>query len=83
MTREKQIEILMADRCTKSEAEKLLKLGTIIFDEKSEFLEHINEGMEEDEDKEPYTLDDVKNGWVENASVTNYEGKEFYIVYIV
>ena len=33
MTRAKEIEILMEDRCTKSEAEKLLKNGTIIYED--------------------------------------------------
>ena len=36
MTIEKQIEILMEDRCTKSEAEKQLKNGTTIFDDLEE-----------------------------------------------
>ena len=33
MTREMEIEILMEDRCTKSEAEKHLKNGTTIFED--------------------------------------------------
>ena len=44
MTREKQIEILMEDRCTKSEAEKHLKNGTTIFED---FEENFDKYMEE------------------------------------
>ena len=44
MTREMEIEILMEDRCTKSEAEKHLKNGTIIFDD---FEENFDKYMEE------------------------------------
>ena len=44
MTREKQIEILMEDRATKSEAEKLLKNGTTIFED---FEENFDKYMEE------------------------------------
>ena len=55
MTREKQIEILMEDRCTKSEAEKHLKNGTTIFED---FEENFDKYMEEwkylAEDEEEY-----------------------------
>ena len=44
MTREKQIEILMEDRCTKSEAEKHLKNGTTIFED---FEENFDKYMKE------------------------------------
>ena len=44
MTREKQIEILMEDRATRSEAEKLLKNGTTIFED---FEENFDKYMEE------------------------------------
>ena len=43
MTREKQIEILMEDRCTKSEAEKHLKNGTTIFEDFEENCPHWEE----------------------------------------
>ena len=56
MTIEKQIEILMEDRCTKSEAKKHLKNGTTIFDD---FEENFEKYMEEwkylAEDEEEYT----------------------------
>lgn len=39
MTREREIEILMDDRCTRREAEKLLKAGTTIFEDFEENLE--------------------------------------------
>ena len=33
MTREREIELLMMDRCTKSEAEKHLKDGSTVFED--------------------------------------------------
>ena len=61
MTREMEIEILMEDRCTKSEAEKHLKNGTIIFDD---FEENFDKYMEEwkylADDEEEYTINVFK-----------------------
>ena len=92
MTREKQIEILMEDRATRSEAEKLLKNGTIIF-----------EDFEENFDK---YMEDWKSGYAEGSEdyaemVENYRkmietgipatdwgivkknGKTYYIQYVL
>ena len=53
MTREREIEILMRDRCTKSEAEKHLKDGATIFEDFGENLEsYLDEWGIEEEDRE-------------------------------
>ena len=65
MTIEKQIEILMEDRTTKSEAEKLLKNGTTIFED---FEENFDNYMEE-----------WKSGFAEDSE-DYFEMVESYII---
>ena len=92
MTIEKQIEILMEDRCTKSEAEKHLKNGTTIFDD---FEENFEKYMEEwkagyAEDSEDY-IEMVENyrNMIETGipatdwGVVKLEGKTYYIMYVL
>ena len=91
MTREMEIEILMEDRCTKSEAEKHLKNGTIIFDD---FEENFDKYMEEwkylAEDEEEYTKmvksyrNMIETGEpVIDWGVVKLEGKTYYIQYVL
>lgn len=42
MTKEREIKLLMLDRCTKSEAEKHLKNGSTIFEDFEEILKVIS-----------------------------------------
>lgn len=42
MTREREIELLMLDRCTKSEAEKHLENGSTIFEDFEKILKVIS-----------------------------------------
>lgn len=46
MTREREIELLMLDRCTKSEAEKYLKNGSTVF-EGDDFEKFFDDYMKE------------------------------------
>ena len=64
MTREMEIEILMEDRCTKSEAEKHLKNGTIIFEDFEEnFEKYMDEwDIEEEERGEAKILSEKEKG---------------------
>ena len=91
MTREKQIEILMEDRCTKSEAEKHLKNGTTIFED---FEENFDKYMEEwkylAEDEEEYNnmvegyKKMIKTGIpVTDWGVVKKDGKTYYIMYVL
>ena len=91
MTIEKQIEILMEDRCTKSEAEKHLKNGTTIFED---FEENFDKYMEEwkylAEDEEEYNnmVESYRNMIETGEPVTDWvvvklEGKTYYIQYVL
>ena len=91
MTIEKQIEILMEDRCTKSEAEKHLKNGTTIFED---FEENFDKYMEEwkylADDEEEYTKmvksyrNMIETGEpVIDWGVVKLEGKTYYIQYVL
>lgn len=83
MTREKQIEILIEDRCTKADAEKALKRGTVIFED---FEEHFDDYMKEwecDEEeierfREMIQKKDPVTGW----GIVDMEGHNYYIAYV-
>lgn len=84
MTKEKMIEILIADRCTKKEAEKFANASggnpgsCIIYPSIEEYQNSIKEcGME------PETAEDLRAGKVTDHSVVNYEGNEYVIEYII
>ena len=91
MTREKQIEILMEDRCTKSEAEKHLKNGTIIFEDCEEnFEKYMEEWKYLAEDEEEYNnmVKSYRNMIETGEPVTDWgvvklEGKTYYIQYVL
>ena len=56
MTKEREVEILIMDRCTKKEAEKHLKNGSTVF---TDFEEHFDNYMKEwDIDARMETIDD-------------------------
>ena len=83
------IKILQEDRCTKNEAEKLLKNGTTILED---FKENFDFYMQEwksgisDEDDYKKLVDDcrkmVETGEpIPDWGVVNFEGKTYYIMY--
>ena len=81
MTREMMMEVLIADRCSTSEAKKYLNDNrVIIYENEEEFLKELNQFKEEDE--ELITIDQVKNGYIADTSGAEYEGKEYYIMYM-
>ena len=81
MAREMMMEVLIADRCSASEAKKYLNDNrVIIYENEEEFLKELNQFKEEDE--ELITIDQVKNGYIADTSVAEYEGKEYYIMYM-
>ena len=69
-----KVMILMNDRCTKNEAERFLKSGTIIFDSVEEFI-----NSERDTD---ITREDVIQGKIRDVSAVNYGGHEYCIEYV-
>ena len=92
MTKEMEMEILMEDRTTKSEAEKLLKNGTTIFED---FEENFDKYMEEwkagyAEDSEDYIemVEGYKNMIETGIPATDWgvvkkDGKTYYIMYVL
>ena len=89
MTREMEIEILMEDRHTRSEAEKHLKNGTTVFED---FEENFDKYMEEW--KAGYAEDYIEmvecyKNMIETGipatdwGVVKLEGKTYYIMYVL
>lgn len=84
MTREKEIEILMMDRCTKTEAEKYLKNGTEIF---VDFEKHFDDYMKEwCMDKDDVAM--CKKMINEKIPMINWgivvkDNETYYIMYVV
>ena len=82
MTREREIEILMHDGCTRAEAEKHLKNGSVVFDD---FEENFDSYMKEwdcnEEEKEAYRkMIDSKNP-ATDCGVVDRDGNTYYIMY--
>ena len=84
MTREKEIELLMKDGDTRSEAEKHLKDGAMIFEDLAENLEsYLDEWDVEEEDREAYR-NMIKNKIpVADWGIVEDDGKTFYIMYVL
>lgn len=90
MDRTKEIEILMKDRYTKSEAEKALKCGTTIFEDFEEnfdkYMEEWKDGFYDDEDylkmvneyRKMIETGEPANDW----SIVKLEGKTYYIEHV-
>ena len=82
MTNEMMINVLMADRCTRAEAEKHLKNGTVVFDDFEEnFDQYMNEwGCDEEEEEEYRKMIDFKNP-AADWGVVDQDGNTYYIMY--
>ena len=78
MTNEMMIDVLMADRCTRREAERLINAGTTIYTDEQEIVEVAMEVS----DNESITLDYIKNGNVTDISYVRYNDNDYYIVYV-
>ena len=84
MTREREIEILMEDKCTRKEAEKHLKNGTIIFEDFEENLEsYLDEWDIEEEDREAYRKMVTDKIPTTDWGVVEQDGKTYFIMYVL
>lgn len=84
MTREREIELLMLDRCTKSEAEKHLKNGSTIFEDFEENIEsYLNEWNIEEEDKNEYRKMVTDKIPVRDWGIVEDNEKTYYIMYVL
>lgn len=84
MTDEKRIELLMKDGDTRSEAEKHLKAGAIVFEDLDKNLEsYLDEWDTEEEDREEYRKMVTKHIPVAGWGVVEEEGNTYYIMYVL
>lgn len=84
MTREKEVELLMKDGDTRSEAEKHLKDGAMIIEDLAENLEsYLDEWDVEEEDREAYRNMVENKIPVADWGIVEDGGKTFYIMYVL
>lgn len=84
MTREKEVELLMKEGDTRSEAEKHLKDGAMIIEDLEENLEnYLDEWGVEEEDREAYRNMIEKKILVADWGIVEDGGKTFYIMYVL
>ena len=84
MTREKEVELLMKDGDTRSEAEKHLKDGAMIIEDLAENLEsYLDEWDIEEEDREAYRNMIENKIPVADWGIVEDDGKTFYIMYVL
>jgi hypothetical protein len=77
MTREKEIAILMEDRCTERDAIRHLKDGTVVYEDPKVYFQNlIGCGSYDGE-----TIEDARAGKLAGVSVITYEGREYLIDY--
>lgn len=82
MTRE--IEILMMDGCTRSEAEKHLNNGTVVFDDfEKNFDSYMKEWDCDEEEKEAYQDMIESKIPVMDWGIVESEGHTYYISYTI
>lgn len=86
ITKERQIEIIMLDGSTKSEAEKHLRNGSVIFDGE-DFEKHFESYMGEfdadEEEREQYRAMIDQKKPAPDWGIVEDEGKTYYIMYVL
>lgn len=79
MTKDMMMKIMLADGCTKSEAERFYKNDSIIWEDYEDFKASCIAGLLE-EDEIP-TLEDIKARKAEGMSFVTFEGQDYIIEY--
>lgn len=81
---EVNLEILVADRCTRSEAKKFLKDGCTVY-ELSEFIAHSDDYLDYlDADERSSVLSGLEKGVAPaDHSIVDFCGVKFYIEYVL
>ena len=79
------VELLMLDGCTRSEAEKHLKNGTVVFSDFQEsFMDYMNEwGIVDKEEQEKYREMVETKVPLPDWGVVDQDGKYFFIMYVL
>ena len=84
MTKKREIELLMLDKCTKLEAEKHLKNGSTIFEDFEENIEsYLDEWNIEEEDKDEYRKMVTDKIPARDWGIVEDNGKTYYIMYVL
>lgn len=84
MTKEREIEILMMDGCTKVEAEKLLKNGsTVIADFEEQFNNYMQEWEINEEEIPAYKRMIEEKIPVSDWGIVEEDSKTYYIMYVL
>lgn len=87
MTREKEIQILMEDRCTKAEAVKHLNQGTAIYANVDEIIENMDGcgSLEDELEGRECTVEELKqmflDGKMPDTGVVTLDGVTYVILY--
>lgn len=83
MTKEKMIEILMYNRCTKNEAINYIKNGTVVLgsNEIDDFLKDFNTSAYDANDI--VTVERIETGKVVDFDCITFQGEKFYISYVI
>jgi hypothetical protein len=76
--KERDLLIMIADRCTRSEAERFYKAGSTVYENPKEWI--IN--LKSCDCYEGQTLEDVKAGKIEGVSFVNYNDHDYLIEYV-
>lgn len=77
--RERDIAILIEDRCTKREAERYLDRGTVVYENPEEYIQSLK-------DCDCYngeTLEQIRNRGKSDVNMVEYEGHEYLIEYVL
>lgn len=78
------LEIMMMDGCTKLDAEKHLKNGSVVFYDLSENLEKYLDEWDADDDRREELREMVQTGKpAEDWGIVHDGGKTYYIMYVL
>lgn len=84
MTKEREIEILMMDKCTKSEAKRHLKNGTVIFEDFEKYFDdYMEEWSIEDDQISSYRKMIEEKIPFADWGIVEDAGNTYYIMYVL
>lgn len=73
-----EVLILMKDRCTRSEAERYLKNGAVVYDSIAEYIQELKNSGTYNGEME----DAIRSGDVEDVEAVTYAGHEYCVMYV-
>lgn len=83
---EKEIAVLMEDRCTRKEAERYLKDGTVVYESFEDWIDNLGDLIKEILEEYNVDIDGYKQlareGGLADTSVVMFEGNEYIVDYV-